>query len=81
MSAPDRRAMLARDDKALSLRRQCALPGVARSGVCRPRKAANDNDMALMRRIDELFTEPLRVSWRLFCLSHAAMAGSSVCAW
>jgi putative transposase len=29
---------------------------VARSGVYRPRKAANDNDAALMRRIDELFT-------------------------
>jgi putative transposase len=33
MSASDRRAMLDRADKALSLRRQCALLGVARSGV------------------------------------------------
>ena len=56
MSAPDRRAMLDRADKALSLRRQCALLGVARSGVYRPVKPANDNDAALMRRIDELFT-------------------------
>jgi putative transposase len=56
MSAPDRRGMLDRDDKSLSVRRQCALLGVARSGVYRPRKPANDNDLALMRRIDELFT-------------------------
>ena len=56
MSAPDRRAMLDRADRALSLRRQCTLLGVARSGVYRPVKPANDNDAALMRRIDELFT-------------------------
>src|SRR5580704_17128761 len=56
MSAPDRRAMLDRADRTLSLRRQCALLGVARSGVYRPRKPANDNDAALMRGIDELFT-------------------------
>ena len=56
MSAPDRRAMLDRADRTLSPRRQCALLGVARSGVSRPGKPANDNDAALMRRIDELFT-------------------------
>lgn len=56
MSAPDRREMLDRVGKALSVRRQCALLGVARSGVYRPVKPANDNDAALMRRIDELFT-------------------------
>jgi putative transposase len=56
MSAPDRRAMLDRADEALSLRRQCALLGVARFGVYRPAKPANDNDASLMRRIDELFT-------------------------
>jgi putative transposase len=56
MSAPDRRAMLDRADKVLSIRRQCALLGVARSDVYRARKPANDNDAALMRRIDELFT-------------------------
>ena len=48
--------MLDRADRTLSLRRQCALLGVARSGVYRPRKPANDNDAALMRQIDELFT-------------------------
>ncbi len=55
MSAPDRRALLDRDHPALSIRRQCALLGVARSGVYRPQPANDDDDLALMRRIDELF--------------------------
>jgi transposase len=45
-----------RADKALSIRRQCVLLGIARSGVYRPPRPANDDDLALMRRIDELFT-------------------------
>src|SRR5258705_10339975 len=56
MSAPDRRALVDRDHRAPSIRRQCALLGVARSGVYRPLRAANDNDPVLMRRLDELFT-------------------------
>ena len=56
MSAPDRRELLDRDHGQLSIRRQCALLGVARSSVYRRRQAANDNDAGLMRRIDELFT-------------------------
>ena len=56
MSAPDRRGLLERDHAALSIRRQCTLLGVARSGVYRLPRPANENDLALMRRIDELFT-------------------------
>jgi putative transposase len=56
MSTPDRRALLDRDHGRLSIRRQCTLLGIARSGVYRPSRSANDNDLALMRRIDELFT-------------------------
>jgi putative transposase len=56
MSAPDRRKLVDRTDGKLSIRRQCELLGIARSGVYRPAPAANDNDLALMRRIDELFT-------------------------
>ena len=56
MSAPDRRAKLDRDHPLLSVRRQCAMLGLARSGVYRLPRPANDNDLALMRRIDELFT-------------------------
>jgi putative transposase len=56
MSAPDRCGLLDRDHDRLSIRRQCMLLGVARSGVYRRRAAANDNDAGLTRRIDELFT-------------------------
>ena len=56
MSVPDRRAKLDRADRTLSIRRQCALVGVARSSVYRPRRPANDNDVVPMRLIDELFT-------------------------
>jgi len=56
MSAPDRRALLDRDHAELSIRRQCVLLSIARSGVYRTARPANDNDLAVMRRIDELFT-------------------------
>jgi putative transposase len=55
MSAPDRRALLDPDHGKLSIRRQCVLLGVVRSGVYRQRPPANDNDLAVMRRLDELF--------------------------
>jgi putative transposase len=56
MSAPDRRAKLDRDHPVLSVRRQCAMLGIARSGAYRLPSAANDDDLTLLRRIDELFT-------------------------
>jgi putative transposase len=56
MSASDRRAMLERGDETLSLRRRCALLGLSRSGVYRPAPEPDGGDLALMRRIDELFT-------------------------
>jgi putative transposase len=57
MSRPDRTAMLERDHPILSVRRQCTLLSLARSGVYRA-SAANDDgaDLVLMRRLDELFT-------------------------
>ena len=57
MSAPDRRARLDRARGELSIRRQCAMLGLARSGVYRKPRPANDNDLETMRRIDALFTE------------------------
>jgi putative transposase len=57
MSAPDRRAKLDRAHPELSIRRQCAILGVARSGVYRKPRPANDNDLEAMRRIDALYTE------------------------
>jgi putative transposase len=56
MSAPDRRARLDRDHSELSIRRQCTLLSVARSGVYRLPRPANDDDLLMMRLIDELFT-------------------------
>ena len=56
MSTPDRRALLDRHHPMLSIRGQCRLLGIARSGVYRPAPANDDGDAALMRRIDALFT-------------------------
>ena len=53
MSAPDRRAMVERPSRDLSVRRQCALLSVARSGVYRSKPVAGADDLAVMRRIDE----------------------------
>ena len=55
MSKPDRMSMLDRKHGALSIRGQCTLLGLARSGIYRAKPAANDNDLAMMRRLDELF--------------------------
>jgi putative transposase len=57
MSAPARRAKVERTGAELSVRRQCALLNVARSGVYRPRPEPSADDLALMRRIDELYLE------------------------
>ena len=57
MSAPDRRAKVERTESELSVRRQCALLNVARSGVYRPQPEPDAQDLAVMRRIDELYLE------------------------
>jgi len=57
MSRPDRMAMIERDHPTLSLRRQCALLGLARSGVYRVAPAPDPEDLALMRRIDALYLD------------------------
>jgi putative transposase len=54
MSVPERRAMVERPGDNLSIRRQCELLNLARSGVYRPGPVASADDLALMRRIDEL---------------------------
>src|SRR5271166_336056 len=64
MSAPDRRAMVERPGKDLSVRRQCALVGVARSGIYRPKPVTGADDLAVMRRIDELYLELPFYGWR-----------------
>ena len=57
MSAPDRRAMVERRGVDLSVRRQCTLLNLARSGVYRPKPVIDADDLAVMRRIDELHLE------------------------
>jgi putative transposase len=73
MSIPDRRTLLARDHGKLSIRRQCVLLSLARSGVYRTPRPANDNDLALMRRIDALFAAwPFLSSRRMAAMMRAA---------
>src|SRR5258706_4845116 len=50
MSKPDREAMLDRDCIDLSLRRQCTLLRLARSGVYRRKAAPDPDDLAVMKR-------------------------------
>ena len=57
MSAPERRAKVERMGSELSVRRQCALLNVARSGVYRAQPETSADDLALMRRIDELYLD------------------------
>ena len=58
MSTPDRRAMLDRDHPALSIRGQCRLLGLARSGVYRPaageRRRGSGADAADRRAVHRL---------------------------
>ncbi len=55
MSAADRRAMLDRGHAQLSMRRQCTLLGLPRSGVYRTKPEHDADELALMRRIDAVF--------------------------
>ena len=57
MSAPNRRAMVERPGNDLSVRRQCVLLSLTRSGVYRSKPVAGADDLAVMRRIDQLHLE------------------------
>ena len=57
MSAPARRAKVEPTGAELSVRRQGELLNVAGSGVDRPRPEPSADDLALMRRIDEIYLE------------------------
>src|SRR5258705_4680669 len=54
MSVPESRAMVERPGEDFAVRRQCALLNLAGSGVYRPGAVTGADDLALMRRIDEL---------------------------
>ena len=55
MSRAERVAMIAHDRTDLSVRRQCALLGLARSGVYRKPAPPDPEELAVMRRIDEQY--------------------------
>ncbi len=55
MSRGERKAMIARDRPGLSLSRQCRLLSIGRSSFYYMPKGASPANLALMRRIDELF--------------------------
>ena len=57
MSTPDRRGRLDPTHETLSIRRQCDLVGVARSGFYRTKTATGDADLGVMKRLDQLFTD------------------------
>ena len=55
MSRAERVAMIDRGRADLSVRRQCVLLGLARSGVYRQAAAPDPEELALMRWIDEQY--------------------------
>jgi hypothetical protein len=55
MSTPDRRALLDRNHPALSIRGQCRLLGLARSGVT---GALADNAVDMTLRLDDAAASP-----------------------
>ena len=55
MSRMERKAMILRDQPALSLSRQCEILAISRSSFYYAAKGESPENLALMRRIDELF--------------------------
>ena len=55
MSRGERKAMMRRDHPALSLSRQCKVLSISRSSFYYAPKGESPENLALMRRIDELF--------------------------
>ena len=55
MSRGERKAMIARDHPGLSLSRQCQVLAISRSSFYYAPKGESADNLALMRRIDELF--------------------------
>jgi len=55
MSRGERKAMIARDHPELSLSQQCQVLAISRSSFYYTPKGENADNLALMRRIDELF--------------------------
>ncbi len=65
MSPGERRGLVDRDDPDLSVAAQCRLLKVARSTLYYQPVAVDADDLALMRRMDELYTKPFYGSRRM----------------
>ncbi len=57
MSRGERKAMIRRDQPGLSLSRQCEILAISRSSLYYTLKGESPANLALMRRIDELFLQ------------------------
>lgn len=57
MSQPDRLKMIARPHPQFTIQEQCALLKVPRSTLYYKPKPVSDEELGLMRRIDEIFTK------------------------
>ena len=57
MSRGDRKMMITRDHPGLSLSRQCQVLAISRSSFYYTAKGESAENLALMRRIDELFVK------------------------
>ncbi len=55
MNRPDRKRMITRDDKKISLSKQCKVLNISRSSIYYQAKAYSDDTLQLMKRMDELF--------------------------
>jgi len=78
MSRGERKAMIVPDRPGLSLSRQCRLLSISRSSFYYAPKGESTENLALMRRIDELFLKyPFYFYW---VISGGDMAFSAVLA-
>lgn len=74
-SLEQRRRLVSHEDPKLSLRRQCELLGLDRSGVYYEPVGESEQNLRLMRLLDEHYTEHpehgvVRMTWHLQQLGH-----------
>ena len=82
MSRSARRAMVRRNDPALSLSRQCSILSISRSSLYYRPKGESAESLALMRRIDELYLKyPFygRVRWPASSAGKAIWSAGTGC--
>lgn len=65
----DKRALIDRENRKISVARQCELLGIHRSGIYYRPKKLSDEDLLLKRQIDEQFTQTPFYGTRRLCAS------------